>query len=73
MIEDISNEESYNESYTDPIADRVHAMAAFVTALDRIKNDVIRREGLEMMRVVRRSIRTQPQGDLIQIKGGKSE
>lgn len=57
---------------SDPIAARGEVHRRMLVDLAEIGDDDLRKEGLAMLRALRLSFRTQPQGELAALPGGKA-
>lgn len=71
---DLVADEAGEQSYFDPIAQRADAYRLLLKDVADLKphNKALRDEGLAMLKKLRTSFKSHPQGDLVALKGGKS-
>lgn len=61
-----------DDDFDDMVGRRTDAFANLIGVLSKVKEERLLEEGLAMLKVVRKSVRTPPQAQLVPYEGGKS-
>jgi uncharacterized protein (DUF2461 family) len=73
MSVDIVEDEGNEPVFVDPVAERIHAVAKLIEAASSITDPDLKKAAVDLIEVVKRTIKTRSQAELTIIQGGKSD